>query len=202
MNDNDDAMANIYKKIEREKALINAANSMRQQTNNDDVRSRLDSQMREGRRNIQFFEEKLRDLQMKRLGQGVDSMSIGPASPSSSSARPTSGDMRSDTAEGAPALPPKDTGGFSGDRGSYGSLPYSQIGGHGDLMPPRHPFPPPGPTSSAPKMRPNFTKLGLSHLSSLATSAYFSLACYGTGVDTTITTITTKHHYCYGSRIQ
>ncbi|KAI2607440.1 uncharacterized protein GGS25DRAFT_333675 [Hypoxylon fragiforme] len=161
MNDNDDAMANIYKKIEREKALINAANSMRQQTNNDDVRSRLDSQMREGRRNIQFFEEKLRDLQMKRLGQGVDSMSIGPASPSSSSARPTSGDMRSDTAEGAPALPPKDTGGFSGDRGSYGSLPYSQIGGHGDLMPPRHPFPPPGPTSSAPKMRPNFTKLDL-----------------------------------------
>ena len=79
MND-EDAMANIYKKIEREKALINAANSMRQQTNNDDVRSRLDSQMREGRRNLQFFEEKLRDLQMKRLGQGVDSMSIGSGS--------------------------------------------------------------------------------------------------------------------------
>ncbi|KAI1106971.1 hypothetical protein F4804DRAFT_256228 [Jackrogersella minutella] len=157
MND-DEAMANIYKKIEREKALINAANSMRQQTNNDDVRSRLDSQMREGRRNLQFFEEKLRDLQMKRIGQGVDSMSIGTSSPTTTgSVRPPSGDV----GEGAPAPPPKDAGGWSGDRGSYGSLPYSQIGGHGDLMPPRHPFEPPGPSSSIPKPRPNFTKLDL-----------------------------------------
>ncbi|KAL7627396.1 Serine/threonine kinase [Parahypoxylon ruwenzoriense] len=159
MND-DDAMANIYKKIEREKALINAANSMRQQTNNDDVRSRLDSQMREGRRNLQFFEEKLHDLQMKRLGQGVDSMSIGSPSTPVSSTRPISLDMRSD-GEGPPPPPPKDAGAWSGDMGSYGSLPYSQIGGHGDLMPPRHPFPPPGPTSSIPKLRPNFTKLDL-----------------------------------------
>ncbi|OTB03279.1 hypothetical protein M426DRAFT_74054 [Hypoxylon sp. CI-4A] len=156
MND-DDAMSNIYKKIEREKALINAANSMRQQTNNDDVRSRLDSQMREGRRNLQFFEEKLHDLQMKRMGQGVDSMSIG----SSSTARPSSGDLRGEV-EGAPPPPPKDASGLAAaDRGSYGSLPYSQIGGHGDMMPPRHPFAPPGPTSSATKPRPNFTKLDL-----------------------------------------
>ncbi|KAI1379361.1 hypothetical protein F4677DRAFT_329127 [Hypoxylon crocopeplum] len=158
MND-DDAMANIYKKIEREKALINAANSMRQQTNNDDVRSRLDSQMREGRRNLQFFEEKLRDLQMKRLGQGVDSMSIGSGSTATGSIRPASGDLRD--GEGPPPPPPKDAGGWSGDRGSYGSLPYSQIGGHGDMMPPRHPYAPPGPTSSIPKPRPNFTKLDL-----------------------------------------
>ncbi|KAI1455986.1 hypothetical protein F4805DRAFT_468393 [Annulohypoxylon moriforme] len=160
MND-EDAMANIYKKIEREKALINAANSMRQQTNNDDVRSRLDSQMREGRRNLQFFEEKLRDLQMKRIGQGVDSMSIGSSSTATGSGRPPSGDVRND-GQGPPMPPPKDTGDWSGgDRASYGSLPYSQIGGHGDLMPPRHPFPPPGPTSSIPKPRPNFTKLDL-----------------------------------------
>ncbi|KAI8961695.1 hypothetical protein F5Y11DRAFT_220884 [Daldinia sp. FL1419] len=159
MND-EEAMANIYKKIEREKALINAANSMRQQTNNDDVRSRLDSQMREGRRNLQFFEEKLRDLQMKRLGQGVDSMSIGSSSTAPGSARPSSLDMRD--GEGAPPPPPKDAGAWSaGDQGSYGSLPYSQIGGHGDIMPPRHPYAPPGPTSTAPKQRPNFTKLDL-----------------------------------------
>ena len=143
MND-DDAMANIYKKIEREKALINAANSMRQQTNNDDVRSRLDSQMREGRRNLQFFEEKLRDLQMKRIGSGVDNMSIGSSSTATGSGRPPSGDVRSDpSVQGPPLPPPKDAGDWSGgDRASYGSLPYSQIGGHGDLMPPRHPFPP------------------------------------------------------------
>lgn len=159
MND-DDAMANIYKKIEREKALINAANSMRQQTNNDDVRSRLDSQMREGRRNLSFFEEKLRDLQMKRLGHGVESMSMSSGSTTVGSIRPQSGDIRGD-GEGPPPPPPKDAGGWSGDRGSYGSQQYSQIGGHGDMMPPRHPYAPPGPTSSIPKPRPNFTKLGL-----------------------------------------
>ncbi|KAI1798747.1 hypothetical protein F4811DRAFT_163996 [Daldinia bambusicola] len=156
MND-EEAMANIYKKIEREKALINAANSMRQQTNNDDVRSRLDSQMREGRRNLQFFEEKLRDLQMKRLGQGVDSMNIGSGS-ASGSLRPSSLEMRDGD---APPPPPKDAGALSGDQGSYGSLSYSQIGGHGDIMPPRHPYAPPGPTSTIPKPRPNFTKLDL-----------------------------------------
>lgn len=158
MND-DDAMANIYKKIEREKALINAANSMRQQTNNDDVRSRLDSQMREGRRNLSFFEEKLRELQMKRLGHGVEGMSISSGSTAAASTRPQSGDMR----EGPPPPPPKDAGGWSGagDKGSYGSLQYSQIGGHGDMMPPRHPYAPPGPAASIPKPRPNFTKLDL-----------------------------------------
>ncbi|EMR69247.1 putative calcium-independent protein kinase c protein [Eutypa lata UCREL1] len=70
----DEAMANIYRKIEREKVLLNGANAMRQQTNNDAVRSRLDSQMREARRNIQFFEEKLRELQMKRMGQGMEDL--------------------------------------------------------------------------------------------------------------------------------
>ena len=153
----DEALANIHRKIEREKVLLNGANAMRQQTNNDAVRSRLDSQMREARRNIQFFEEKLRDLQMKRVGSGLESMSIS----SGSTMRPASGDMYG--AEGDPPAPlPKDAaGGWSGgDQGSYGSLPYSEIGAHGDIMPPRHPFAPPGPTSSIPKPRPNFTKLG------------------------------------------
>ncbi|KAI1631582.1 hypothetical protein F4809DRAFT_155177 [Biscogniauxia mediterranea] len=158
----EDTMANIYKKIEREKALIIAANSMRQQTNNDDVRSRLDSQMREGRRNIQFFEEKLRDLQMKRLGQGVENMSVSSSSAMVPPGRPGSQDMLGEV-EGAPAPPPKDANEWSGDKGSYGSMNYSQIGGHGDMMPPRHPYAPPGPgpSSSIPKPRPNFTKLDL-----------------------------------------
>ncbi|KAI1877068.1 hypothetical protein JX265_000158 [Neoarthrinium moseri] len=162
MNSEDDAMMNIYKKIEREKALINAANAMRQQTNNDDVRSRLDSQMREGRRNLQFFEEKLRDLQVRRLGHGVDSMSVSSGSTAVASLRPKSSDLRGD-AEGPPTPPPKDaSGGYTEpDRGSYGSINYSQIGGHGDLMPPQHPYAPPGPSSGIPKPRPNFTKLDL-----------------------------------------
>ncbi|WYZ45904.1 hypothetical protein EsH8_IX_000129 [Colletotrichum jinshuiense] len=160
MND-EDAIQNILKKIEREKALLNAANAMRAQTNNEAVRSRLDSQMRDGRRNLQFFEEKLREAQMRR---GMDNMSIG--SPSGDG-RPLSGDMMDDPS-GPPAPPPKDANAWA-ERGGYGAgsatsggnVQYSQIGGHADLMPPRHPFANPGPSSSIPKPRPNFTKLDL-----------------------------------------
>jgi hypothetical protein len=156
MSSEEDAMMNIYKKIEREKALINAANAMRQQTNNDDVRSRLDSQMREGRRNLQFFEEKLRDLQMRRLGQGVDNMSLNSGTTAVGSS--PSIDLRGDV-EGAPTPPPKDAG--EGDRNSYGSGGYGQAGRPpSDMMPPRAPYAAPGPGSGAPKARPNFTKLG------------------------------------------
>jgi hypothetical protein len=147
MND-DDAIHNIHKKIEREKALINAANSMRAQTNNEAVRSRLDSQMRDGRRNLQFFEEKLRDIQMRRVNSGVGDMSLGGSA---------------DDAGGPPAPPPKDSSSNpAGDRGSYGSGSgqYSQAGGGSDLMPPRHPYAPGPGGSGIPKPRPNFTKLG------------------------------------------
>lgn len=148
MND-EEAIQNIYKKIEREKALINAANAMRAQTSNEAVRSRLDSQMRDGRRNLQFFEERLRDIQMRHVNQGVSDMNLGAGEESA----------------GAPAPPPKDASGAwsGGDRGSYGagSTQYSQIGQHGDLMPPRHPYAPPGPGTGTPKPRPNFTKLDL-----------------------------------------
>ncbi|KAK2038801.1 HR1-domain-containing protein [Colletotrichum somersetense] len=153
MND-EDAIQNILKKIEREKALLNAANAMRAQTNNEAVRSRLDSQMRDGRRNLQFFEEKLREAQLRR---GMDNMSLG--SPTGDG-RPLSGDM-----DDVPPPPPKDSGweqrgGYgAGSATSGGNVQYSQIGGHADLMPPRHPYANPGP-SSVPKSRPNFTKLG------------------------------------------
>ncbi|KAK5988097.1 Protein kinase C-like [Cladobotryum mycophilum] len=142
MND-DEAIQNIHKKIEREKALIHAANSMRSQTNNEAVRSRLDSQMRDGRRNLQFFEERLRDIQMRKLGQGVDGMSLGGGGGEGG---------------GPPAPPPKDSSGW-GDRTSYGS--QGQAGPASDLMPPRHPYAEPDPASATTKNRPNFTKLDL-----------------------------------------
>ncbi|KAL2208606.1 hypothetical protein CC79DRAFT_1288011 [Sarocladium strictum] len=147
----DEAIQNIYKKIEREKVLINGANAMRAQTNNEAVRSRLDSQMRDARRNLQFFEDKLRELQMRRMNQGVSDMSLGGAGgPGQDDGQP-------------PAPPPKDADASwgPGDVGNYGNAQYSQIGGHGDLMPPRHPYAPPGPNSGMPKSRPNFTKLDL-----------------------------------------
>lgn len=149
----EDKMMEVYKKIEREKSLIQAANLMRQQTNNDTVRSKLDTQMREGKRNLEFFEEKLKELQLRRGMQGMD---IGSGS---SSSRPPHG-ARSDS-DAPPTPPPKDA---SGHATSGGETQFSQIGGHSDLMPPRHPFAPPGPGSGGPKPRPNFTKLGTSLL--------------------------------------
>lgn len=134
----DEAIQSINKKIEREKALINAANAMRSQTNNEAVRSRLDSQMRDGRRNLQFFEEKLRDIQMRRVGQGVEGMSLG-------------GDDA-----GAPPPPPKDASSSWGDQASYGQQGQA---GPPDMSPPRPNFGAPGP-GAASKARPNFTKLG------------------------------------------
>lgn len=146
----EDKMMDIYKKIEREKALIQAANLMRQQTNNDNVRSKLDTQMREGKRNLEFFEEKLKELQLRR---GMSNMSIT-SDGSASGSRSRGQRHDSDT---PPPAPPKDASGFAT---SGGDLQYSQIGQHGDLMPPRHPFAEPGP-GSQPKARPNFTKLGM-----------------------------------------
>ncbi|KAK4234460.1 hypothetical protein C8A03DRAFT_37775 [Achaetomium macrosporum] len=138
MND-DEKILDISKKIEREKALINAANLMRQQTNNEAVRSKLDTQMREGRRNLEFFEERLRELQMRRLGQSVDNMSLGGST--------LGGPDQGGDEGGPPAPPPKDAS-------SYGQH------GQADLMPPRGPYAAP-PPHSMPKARPNFTKLDL-----------------------------------------
>jgi classical protein kinase C len=142
----EEAIQNIYKKIEREKALINAANAMRASTTNEAVRSRLDSQMRDGRRNLQFFEEKLRDIQMRRVGQGIDSLTLNTSTPGSGSHHDPE-DFGS-----APAPPPKDASGGRGDPGSMGL----------DLMPPRS-HADQGPGSGIPKARPNFTKLGPFH---------------------------------------
>jgi hypothetical protein len=58
----DETVTNVQRKIDREKALIQAANAMRQSTNNPAVLSRLDGQIRDGRRNIEYFEGTLRDL--------------------------------------------------------------------------------------------------------------------------------------------
>jgi hypothetical protein len=163
MNNDDDALSSVYKKIERERALLNAANQMRQQTQNETVRARIDTQMREGRRNIQYLEERMRELQARKLGQGVENMSLSSGN-NAGLDRPYSAGLRNDR-DGPPTPPPKDgRGGYTeagSDRGGYGTPEYSQIGGHGDMMPPPHPYAPPGPGSAMPKSRPNYTKLGM-----------------------------------------
>ncbi|KAI1180697.1 hypothetical protein F4777DRAFT_585512 [Nemania sp. FL0916] len=162
MNSEDETMKRIQEiqtKIDREKVFLNGASDMRRQTNNDSVRSRLDVKIEESQKLIDFFEGKLQEMlkkrddqQMRRLGHDVDDLSIGsdPTVTGSMSGL----DLRG-SGEGPPPPPPKD-GGWSG-----GGTQYSQIGGHGNMMPPRHPYGPPAPGSSAPHPRPNFTKLDL-----------------------------------------
>src|SRR5579862_5011811 len=136
--DDDQLITNVYRKIEREKVLINGANSMRQQTDNPSVRQRLDAQIREGRKNIGDVEERRRELQMRRMGQGQEAAAgnDGPMSPP-----PYRGD-------GAPLPPPKDgRGAYGMEGGGYGDPGpggYSQQLGSGHMMPPRAPYAPPG----------------------------------------------------------
>jgi hypothetical protein len=152
--DDDQLITNVYRKIEREKVLINGANSMRQQTDNASVRQRLDAQIREGRKNISYLEERMRELQLRKMGQGQDTAagSDGTLSPSQ---------YRND---GPPLPPPKDgRRGYEGESGGYGDPGpggYSQQLAGGNMMPARAPYAPPGPAMAMPKARPNYSKLG------------------------------------------
>lgn len=160
-------MDQVLRKIEREKVIINAANTMRQ-SSNPQVQASLDSQVREARKGIQYLEQRLRQLQMRKAGQGADGQSQrssgGPLPPAHGGL--SSSQNRQLQRVDAPTPPPKDgrsgylpsEGGDYGDPGPGGYM-NDLSGGHG-MMPPRAPFGPPAPGSSIPRSRPNYTKLG------------------------------------------
>lgn len=143
----DDVARDIRRKIDKERALINAANAMRQSTNNPAVVSGLDTKIRDGGKNIDYLESRLRELEMKRVNQGVEGMHMGPGS---GYGQQGGGDRS-----------------YPNRPGEYGTQEYSQIGGNNSMMPPSAPFARPGPGSNMPKGRPNYSKLG-THVSSLA----------------------------------
>ena len=145
MEGDDELIATVYRKIEREKALINAATNMRQSTNNPLVQQRVDANIRDGRKNIAYLEEKMRELQVRKMGRE------GAESPNQQ--------RHSGGHGGPPRPPPKD--GDQGDYGDVGPGGYSQ-GGTG-TMPPRPPFIDSRPDASMPKARPNYSKLGKLH---------------------------------------
>jgi hypothetical protein len=149
MGDTDNAIAEVYRKIEREKALINAASHMRQSTTNSTVQARVDSNIRDSRRNIGYLEEKLQELQLRKMGRDNE----GAPPPPAHGNRGPGGN--------GPPPPPKDSHWYGGDRGDYGDPGpggYSQ-GGTG-MMPPRAPYGDPRLNAPVPKARPNFSKLG------------------------------------------
>jgi classical protein kinase C len=155
----DEKISDIKRKIDREKALIQAAQLMRQKTNNEAVQSKLETQIRDGGRNIEFFQQRLDELLARRsVGRGMENLSLGPSG--TPGGRPKSAGTFNDQG-GPPQPPPKDasSSSFYGDRTSIGgSTLYSQPG---DLMPSRGPFPGQPPDSTIPKARPNFSKLGM-----------------------------------------
>ena len=162
MND-DDLINQVYRKIEREKVLINAANNMRQ-SSNPQVQQSLDLQIRESRKGIDYLEERMRELQMRRMeAMGGAGSNGGPTPPTHGS--PQQRNARNAARPGSSAPPQREGGGEypqdSGDYGDPGNGGYmnDMSGGHG-MMPPRAPFGPPGPGSTMPKTRPNYTKLG------------------------------------------
>ncbi|KAJ5568525.1 hypothetical protein N7450_011011 [Penicillium hetheringtonii] len=132
--DGDELIASVYRKIEREKALIAAASNMRQSTDNPLVQQRVDINIRDGRKNIAYLEEKMRELQIRQIEQQ------GGGSPSQRGA--------------GPPPPPKDGGYYGEDDAGYAQ------GGTGS-MPSGAPFPDPRPYAPIPKARPNYTKLDL-----------------------------------------
>ena len=154
----DETVANVQRKIDREKALINAANAMRQSTNNPAVLSRLDGQIKDGRRNIEYFESKLRDLDLQRTSSAMDSMSLQPG------ARKANNPLTPPPKDGWNGYMQPDQPGYGGPQSQYSSL----SGGDG-LMPPRAPYAPPAP--GAPNKRPNYSKLGTSTTHALVVSA-------------------------------
>jgi classical protein kinase C len=155
----EEKISEIYRKIEREKTLINAASAMRQQTQNQSVRDRIESQIHEGRKNIEYLEGRMQELQMKTMGQGVNDMSLGGPNDQRRSRPGGFG-----TPGGPPTPPPKDSRGSYGqssasqaDYGNQGPGGY-QSGSQQGMISPR-PFDSSNDASGA-KARPNHTKLG------------------------------------------
>ncbi|EWC46633.1 putative protein kinase C [Drechslerella stenobrocha 248] len=134
----DEVISSVHKKIERERALITAARSMRQQTDNSSVQQRLDSSIRESQTNINYLEGVVRDLQnkqMQRLSAGIEAMSTAQIPFSDSPPAPPPKNSRDSTREADSGYPP--------------------------LSGPRAPFAQQQPGPGMPKSRPNYSKLDL-----------------------------------------
>lgn len=75
----DPVSKDIRQRIDREKTLLSAANSMRQSTNNPLVLQGIDTKIRDGRRNIEYLESRLREHQnnqMQKMNQQMDNMTV------------------------------------------------------------------------------------------------------------------------------
>nr|AAD22633.1 protein kinase C [Sporothrix schenckii] len=159
-------MQQILKKIDIEKVFLGKAIEMRKAANSDnaDVLSKLDSAVHSARRHLEYYEDMLRQVQVRRLGQGVDNMSLGSGgsnSPAPGSLRPRSTDLRNEAGGAPPTPPPKDSASSWGDTSTLNSQNYaaSTYSQHGVQSPSNYSDSP--ADTAVVKTRPNYTKLDL-----------------------------------------
>jgi classical protein kinase C len=133
MSGEDEVTRSIISKIEREKALLTAANAMRQSTSNPSVLQSIDMKIKDGRKNIEYLESRLHEHQMKQMNSGMGKMDMNQGGYGQQ-------------------------GGYQ-QQGGYGDgRDYAKPGG--GAMPPSAPFAKGPPGSGMPKQRPNYSRLG------------------------------------------
>ena len=153
----EELIRDVHHKIDREKILINAANSMRQSTNNSAVLSRLDTQIRDGRRNIEYLQGRLREIEVRKMNQDMGSVAL---SPGYGGALPSTGDPRHTERPGEQRHTHRDYPNKNPSHdNTYDAGGYNRLSGGQGLMPPKAPYAP-GPPNSMPKSKSNYSKLG------------------------------------------
>jgi hypothetical protein len=134
----DEVSRTIVGKIEREKALITAANVMRQSTDNPMVLNGIDTKIRDGHRNIEYLEGRLREHRLKQANQRLGNLSIQ---------------------DGGQAGQASGSGAGAAGYGREGAEGQTEPGS--GVMPPAAPFAKGPPGQSVPKARPNYSRLDL-----------------------------------------
>lgn len=133
-----DPIRDIDFKLDREKALINGAVTMLRQSLNPVVKSSLETQIKEARKNMAYLQQKRDELMQRSNEQNMGNMNLDPGG--------------------------RGQYGAQGGGADYGTGPggigYSdQLNAGNGMMPPRAPFNT-ASASNMPKARPNYSKLG------------------------------------------
>ena len=149
-----DPTAQIHQKIAREQALINAAVNMRA-SSNPVVQASLDAQIKEGRKNIGYLEQKLQEIEMRRAGQGMEDLNLGRGNDGRPLPQGPPGGANQRQQFQQAGQPSGYEYGSPRPGGGY----MDQLDAGSGMMPPRPPYGPTAP-GSMPKGRPNYSKLG------------------------------------------
>ncbi|KAG9315592.1 hypothetical protein JVU11DRAFT_3230 [Chiua virens] len=101
----DQKIQDVLKRIETERKVLDASRHLRQATSNPDVLRRNDAKIREAERSLSYFEETLRELQTRKKLQSDSARSgVSPSTPSSA----TRSNRGTDRDRSLPQIPPTD----------------------------------------------------------------------------------------------